>query len=610
MVRLRFLVVAALAGVAPSGWAHEVAVPVRLDLAFVRQALVSQVYTAPGEKAAWDDGEGCAWVDLAAPTVQGAGRRLRLESRGEGQLGFTLGRVCLAPVRWQGFLDVLEEPRLDPATRTLRLAIVDSNVYDLAHHKRFGIGLLWDLVKGRVHPRLETTRIDLSQPFDELRDWLPLVLPGSEERVDRLVRSLAVRDPRVVDDAVEVTFVFTVEPRAGVVAEEPALTPEELQRWEEHWQQWDAFLTFVIKRFATDAAGDLRHAVLDVLLDARHELLDALVPAPGAPDPVPGLFVKTWARLAPVLRREAAGLPAETALRYVSFIGAGDALVALTQLGPDIGVEISADGLRRLARMADPTSTDDPVAYSENVDPGLRELFGFDPRLPPPDVPPGVDGSDVAPEGDLDTTSDTGWLGSWLVASAWAATAEGEGPTGWLPARDNLRPYLERVRGVLERAQGQALGERGLAGDTATVYRRLVPATAWQESCWRQFVRARGKIVPLRSRAGSVGIMQVNPHVWRGLYDVQGLRWDIAHNARAGAEILLYYLRDHALVKQGDGDPASLVRATYAMYNSGPQARTGYRTSPGLRRVVEALWDKYEAVRVGRELDVAQCFGA
>jgi hypothetical protein len=43
-------------------------------------------------------------------------------------------------------------------------------------------------------------------------------------------------------------------------------------------------------------------------------------------------------------------------------------------------------------------------------------------------------------------------------------------------------------------------------------------ATAWQESCWRQFIKKSGRLEPLISRAGAVGIMQVNPNVWRGFY--------------------------------------------------------------------------------------------
>ena len=582
------LVVGALA---TSAAAVEVTVPVRFDPAFIREAVIAQVFTGPGGTLRWDDGEGCAWIRLAAPAVDLVAGRVRLASAGEARLGTAVGGVCLAPWSWAGSVEVFEEPRLDG--HALRFVVVDSNLYDSAHRKGLTTGLLWDVVKAHVQPRLEAVRIDLERPFAELRAWLPLVLPGSAERLDRLVASLAVRDPRVLADAVEVTLAFAVEPRAGPPAPEPALPPEELRRWQERWQRWDAFLTFVVKRFAGDASGELREAVLAVLLDARYDLLAALAPSgPGAPDPVPALFVRTWERLAPVLRREARGLPAETALRYTSFIAAGDALAALTRLGPEVGLDISADGLRRLARMVDPTAPGDPVAFSEEVDPELRRLFGFRP-LPPPEVPAGVEEPETPAPGGPE---------AWLEGTAWAAGPEAL--ASWLPDAGDLEAYLARVRSVLERAQQEAL-DADIAADLVPIYHRLVPATAWQESCWRQFVRARGRIVPLESAVGSVGIMQVNVHVWRGLYAPRGLHWDVAYNARAGAEILLYYFRDAA---RGDRDPGSLVRATYAMYNAGPQAR---RTrSRGVARVAEALWQKYEALGAEGARAVAACLGA
>ncbi|WP_090570122.1 hypothetical protein [Nitrosomonas sp. Nm33] len=43
-----------------------------------------------------------------------------------------------------------------------------------------------------------------------------------------------------------------------------------------------------------------------------------------------------------------------------------------------------------------------------------------------------------------------------------------------------------------------------------------------------------GRLEPLMSRAGAIGIMQVNPNVWRGFYEIPALRNDISYNASAG----------------------------------------------------------------------------
>ena len=110
-------------------------------------------------------------------------------------------------------------------------------------------------------------------------------------------------------------------------------------------------------------------------------------------------------------------------------------------------------------------------------------------------------------------------------------------------------------------------------------------------------------------------MMQVNERVWRGIYDLRGLRWDIRYNARAGAEISLRYLGDYAVARKEDAQPGgidNLARATYAVYNGGPGQLARYRkkeTRPTLRKIDRLFWEKYDAVSKGRAMDVAKCLG-
>src|SRR5205823_5226156 len=118
----------------------------------------------------------------------------------------------------------------------------------------------------------------------------------------------------------------------------------------------------------------------------------------------------------------------------------------------------------------------------------------------------------------------------------------------------------------------------------AHLYGVLVPAVAWQESCWRQFVEQDGKVTYLLSRSGDVGIMQVNRRVWRGFFDLARLEWDVAYNAGAGAEILAHLLARYG-AREANGRLENAARATYAAYNGGPDAYRRYR----LARVPPAL---------------------
>ncbi len=603
---LALLVVVAAASAAT---ARPIDVPLQLDHAFLREALVSKLYTtASGKAVLWDDGSGCGFLKLRDPQITTVGSRVRIVSRGEGRIGQAVGSQCIAPIQWDGFIEVLEEVWLPSDDRQLRFRVVESNLYDSKMKKGLLSAQVWDRVKDNVQPTFENVSIDLADVTKDLRDMLPLVLTGHEAlRVSRAVDSLRFVTAAAAESGVHLLLRFDLEPNssAGGPTPEPTFSSDELARWEAGWERWDGFLTFVIKHVWNDTLfPDLRQPLVDVLLDGRYDILEALAPTgDGAADPVRALFLRSWERLAPVLRQSAARQPGSTALRYFSFATAADALVALDAAGPDIGLDISADGLRRLARILAPEMASDPLDYTTGVDPALRTLFGFGPPLDPPDL-------------SAMPTDDVSWWRGWLSpTTAWAGDDSPPAATlrTWLADRDNITEYLNGVQGILNEAAAAVLARSGLPDKHQSMYRMLVLATAWKESCWRQFVERSGKITFLRSPVGAAGMMQINEKVWRGLYDLRGLRWDIRYNARAGAEIVLRYLSDYAIAKREDSFPGgadNLPRATYAVYNGGPGHLTRYRkpgTKPLLRRIDEGFYEKFQAVRRGKVMDVAKC---
>jgi len=139
--------------------------------------------------------------------------------------------------------------------------------------------------------------------------------------------------------------------------------------------------------------------------------------------------------------------------------------------------------------------------------------------------------------------------------------------------------------------------------------------TAWQESCWRQYIVQNRKVVPLISTSGDIGMLQINEKVWRGFYSPSKLRWDITYNARAGSEILFKFMVNYALKQKEHkhgGGLSNLARATYSAYNGGPSQVSRYRKNnvpAAYKKIDTAFWEKYQQVYQGEELAVAQCFG-
>jgi len=364
----------------------------------------------------------------------------------------------------------------------------------------------------------------------------------------------------------------------------------------------DAMVTFAVKRYAkATSQQELRDALVDILLEARYRLRDALAkPVSRANDPVRHWFIDSWQRLGPVLRQISLENPGQEPMLLVSLLAATDALEILDRLGPAIGLDISANGMRRLGRMLIDQPGINPLLYEETVDPELRQLF----QLP------------VSPEPVSDESKPSSGFkfDFWPIRSAWAGSAD-ERLKLWVPGKSELPEYLPIIRDLLTDSANSTAETNQLDDSVRKLFQDLVLATAWQESCWRQYVIKNRKVVTLRSRSGDTGLMQVNERVWRGLYNTQKLRWDTAYNVRAGVEVLHRYLVKYSL-KRGEqklkGGLDNLARSAYSAYNGGPDETSRYRNpkAPAVHQKTDAsFWMKYQAVKQGKVLKVAECLG-
>jgi soluble lytic murein transglycosylase-like protein len=657
----------ALAALPPRAWAQPLAplsveLPITLDQPFLRRQLAARVFSQSGG-AGLRGPDRCSEARLELPDLAFAPpARVELASRVAARAGFAIGSRCLGLGERSGVLTVVEEPWLEPGTSVVRFRVVDSRLV-LERTRLPSPAALSDWVGAALRPQLEALVVDLGPLLGDLRALLPLFASSrAEAAAERLAASLALGEIGVVPEGVRVTLRFEIEepPPAPPGTVEPPLTDAERAAARRAARRFDAFLTFVVKQAGRDALTPaLRSELLAILLDARHALLAALdedeAPAAAAArDPVRALFVSTWTRLAPVLRALDDELPAESGLRYLGFVAAGDALAALDAAGPSLGLELSRDGLRRLARLLAPAAAGDPLARPRGVDPELRAVFGFGPPLPPappaaetegplapepaaepheppPSAPPEVAPPappDPAPPAEPPTSSPSLRRLALLLRPLLPAPAHALERSDaaldpalqrlsarlsqWAPTHADAPAYVPLAGRLLRGVAAGVHDASPLAGERGAFFSRLVLATGWQESCWRHVVRRGAALAPLRSHAGAVGIMQVSERVWRGFYDVPSLRRDAGYNGRAGSEILLHYLREYALPRDRElPDATSLARAAYAMYHGGPGHVLRWRsakTPARLRRIDAAFLAKYQAIGAGDDGAVLACF--
>lgn len=576
-----------------------VEVPIKLDYPLLHQLLVKQLFKAPGQTAELlDDPSGCNQIVLSNPHLSGKPPYLEIVTDVSARFGMSVLEACTQLSQWQGSAGFLGRPHIQSEGTALRVEIVDSWLIP-PDGGRTTSGKVWDLVKDHFHAHFNQYELDLTPSISALGMLLPDVLPRhAMAQLQAIIGSMKAREILVTRDNVDVTLSFQVDELPEQPRTEATLSSEEFQQLESRWQEMDALFTYAIKYYAS-LTGDqeLREAMLEILLDSRYRLRDALTePSSPTNDPVRRWFLDSWQLLNPIIRRIGLEHTGQEPLLWISLVTATDALYALDRLGPTVGLDISSDGLRRLARLINNNAGPEVLRYDLNVDPQLQRLFRL-PVSPAPGQPSGL------------------LFDIWPISAAHAETSIAR-LNRWAPNRDQLGDYLPLVADLLNEIAQDALKQTRIEPQQASeIFQTLVLATAWQESCWRQYVRSKKKIVPLRSTSGDVGLMQLNERVWRGFYDIEKLRWDIDYNGRAGGDVLINYLVKYALRKgehKHSGGFDNLARATYSAYNGGPAQVSRYRrggVASTHKKVDTAFWKKYQQVKAGHEMQVAQCLG-
>ena len=579
--------------------AETIAIPIFLDYQQLQVLMVQNEFKGPNDTAQYLlDDDGCTSITFSEPHLSAEGELLKVDAKILAIIGIPKAGACKTITRWTGRTVITGIPSLvngQPLSAEFRVQA--ARIYDQEGRPPTN-SLVIQAVKEQLHLLLSRYRLDLKPETDSLKDLLPYFLPHyPADRLKKMIDSLRIGHLLIRPNGLDVELRIDVETVAKA-GPEPILSKHEMQQLEQRYRSWDAFLTFVIKEAAAATRSqELRSALLEILLDARYQFKSILVePSQSTTDPVKQLFIRSWERLMPVMRQISIRSPKQNLLPFLSFITVADALNALNRWGPAVGLDISTDGLRRLARLLNDDPSIDPLKYLNEPDPVLQKLFDF------------------GTTGDITRKKKPHSFNFQLFPKVYAANSR-DHLNRWVPTAAELKPYLLEIRNLLLEEADARIRSSPIAQKYARIYRKLMLAAAWQESCWRQYILQNRKVVPLISASGDIGLLQINEKVWRGFYSPSRLRWDITYNARAGSEILFKFMVDYALKQQEykhEGGLSNLARASYSAYNGGPSQVSRYRRNDvptAYRKIDLAFWEKYQQVHQGQELAVAQCLG-
>ncbi len=574
--------------------AETVRIPLKIGFPLLHKLVINQLFTDKVDsKEILQDPDGCSEIILSDPKLSESNQYLQINTRVNARLALKIMNSCVPLLEWNGHAQIITQPTVKAdLNRVIYLKVLDSQLFGL-DSQQITSGPLWDKAKQYIHPFFDKFQYDLSPSIEELKRFLPLFLAKQpRNRLNQSLDSMRLDSVQVSHQGIGSQLVFDIKTIAQSKQYEQVLNPQEQLQWEKKWQSMDALLTKTIKHFASATElKELRLALFDILMDARYQLQIALQ-KDQTDDPVKHWFFESWSKLIPLIQQISEEKPQYSNTAFLTAITASNALQAMDKLGSTFGLDISIDGLRRLARLLNNTPDIDPLKYDEKLDPQLIQLFQF----------------------NFDNSKhNQSRLNFWPINSALAA--DNLISSNWIPTPHNLESYLLKIRKILLKTASKSFEKTPLTEQQKAIFKKLVMATAWQESCWRQYVVKNNKIIPLRSSTGDTGIMQVNEKIWRGFLDNQKLRWDIEYNIQAGSKILLDYMTRYAIKKnehQHHGGMDNLARSAYSTYNGGPGQVARYRKSniaKQHKKVDQSFLNKYLSVKQGKELTVAECLG-
>ena len=555
--------------------AKEISIPISLEYDLLEAMILRSYYNDPGDTAQLvNEGNGCIELTLSNPRFSGREELLNLSSAIFVHFGTPIGDNCFMSYQWEGSILVSQLPTLDRQNWELSFETVETKMFSSTGEEIDHLNLVFDRLLPVANEYLQGFSINLDTPVEDLRTFiLPMFTDDARKEANQLLDSIRPGAIVAREDALIVTIKADAVqlPDSDQDNQPEVLSEAEIENFLELWETWDSLLVYLISVLSEQPLSESEKLQLvDLLLETRYEFVTQINNQSAQSDFVRDQFLKGWRLLSTIFRRHLLHSPTETRLGYLSFLTAVDALMILDELGPTFGIEISRNGLIRLAKILGGESVE--LHYSPDVNKALQQLFQ---AYPQSDRSKPEDG--LTPSGDPGSAfrSFLHFLDSVLARSAYAGSL----PTfaeikRWQPPKRYDEEYLTRVRKLLEFSLTSVVIRRELSTTIDTLYRKMIPAIAWQESCFRQFTVKDAKLTYLLSyNNSSVGIMQVNERVWRGIYNIQRLRWDIHYNASAGCEIVDLYLQKYALKKYGPqilSQSDLLAQLLYAMYNGGP----------------------------------------
>jgi hypothetical protein len=337
-----------------SGTAGQLTIPVQLDYSLIKKALMTQLYKGAGNTAElWNDKQGCSFLKLSNPQVSGHKGQIKLVNNLQARFGTGFGGQCVTIIEWAGILETLQQPTINATQSVLSLPLTQVTATD-PQGRSVSNNKIQDLITRFAEPKLSSVKLDLNESRVDIEKTVMEFLPKENVAdVKVILDTLKFNSAEANDNGVAIKLGFNAPAKIALKKAAAPLTDAEQKQWQTSWQEWDALLSKAIQQASDETkSAELRDALMETLLESRSAFKAGLKEYDvSGEDPVRVFFTNTWQRLSPQLKTLAKELPEIQGLRYMTFIAATDVIYELENLGAPLGLDISSDGLRKLARI-------------------------------------------------------------------------------------------------------------------------------------------------------------------------------------------------------------------------------------------------------------------
>lgn len=334
--------------------AREINIPVPMEYGLIRSVLVNQLYTGAEQTArVWKDGKECSFLDLSHPKIGGEDGQVKIENNVHAKIGTALGNKCMTIVQWSGVLQTFQQPTLDSTSTVLSFPVTRTNAFD-SNGQQLNVEQLLSVIKKAAEPKLASLKIDLNRARPDItKALLPFISAENSEEWHDTVNSLRFNQAKATDKGIAINVGYTAsDKKPAGLKPSPVLTEAELVKWRAIWQNWQTSVEQAIERTTLAAADESAKATMRDVLDKAGQAFEQGLSAEyvAENDPVRKFFNSSWDQMAPLLRLASTQLPGGENLRYVTLVAATDLMYELESIGSPLGLEVSSNGLRKLAR--------------------------------------------------------------------------------------------------------------------------------------------------------------------------------------------------------------------------------------------------------------------